>query len=57
MARDPDDDQVLAAALGACATVIASGDADLLTLASFQNIRILSPRQALSGLAEIGGAE
>ncbi len=55
VARDPDDDQVLAAALSARADVIVSGDADLLTLGSFQNIRILSPRQALSVLAELGG--
>ena len=55
VARDPDDDQVLAAALSARADVIVSGDADLLTLGSFQNIRILAPRDALAMLAERSG--
>ena len=55
VARDPDDDQVLAAALSARADVIVSGDADLLTLGSFQNIRILAPRAALGMLAGHSG--
>jgi hypothetical protein len=48
VARDPDDDQVLATALSARADCIVSGNADLLTLGSFENIRILSARQALA---------
>ena len=36
--RDPDDDQVLAAAIAAKADLIVSGDKDLLTLGSFQGI-------------------
>lgn len=43
---------VLAAALSARADVIVSGDADLLTLGSFQSIRILAPRDALAMLAQ-----
>lgn len=47
VSRDPDDDQVLACALAAKADAIASGDADLLDLKSFQGIPILSPAKAL----------
>ena len=55
MARDPDDDHVLACALTAKADLIVSGDADLLTLNSFRGIRLLTARQVLSVLAELGG--
>lgn len=51
VARDPDDDQVLAVALSAEADIIVSGDADLLTLGSFRDIRILAPREARELLA------
>jgi len=40
--RDPSDDAVLAAALGASADVIVSGDAHLLNLKSFQGIDIVT---------------
>lgn len=43
--RDPDDDWVLATALAGGADAIVSGDADLLTLASYSGIEMLSPRQ------------
>jgi putative PIN family toxin of toxin-antitoxin system len=43
--RDPDDDLVLATAVAAEADVILTGDDDLLVLKTFQEIRILSPRQ------------
>jgi predicted nucleic acid-binding protein len=43
--RDPDDDHVLAAALGASADLILTGDKDLLVLRVYQGIRIRSPRQ------------
>ncbi len=46
--RDPDDDWVLATALAGDADAIVSGDADLLTLASYSGIEMLSPRQFVS---------
>ncbi|MFO1350151.1 MAG: putative toxin-antitoxin system toxin component, PIN family [Gammaproteobacteria bacterium] len=48
--RDPDDDQVIAAALTAHAEVIVSGDADLLTLGHYHDIAILSAAQCLQRL-------
>lgn len=51
VSRDVDDDQVLAAALAARAAVIVSGDEDLLTLGTFNNIRIVPARQALDLIA------
>jgi putative PIN family toxin of toxin-antitoxin system len=48
--NDPDDDHVLAAALFAHADLIVSGDSDLLTLASYQNIPILTVAQAVERL-------
>ncbi len=49
--RDPDDDHVLAAALGAQAQLIISGDRDLLDLNTFRGVRILSAREALTLIA------
>ncbi len=46
-ARDPDDDHVLACALGASATLVVTRDRDLLDLGTFRNIRILAAREAL----------
>lgn len=40
--RDPDDDHVIACALGAEAEIIVSGDADLLTLGQYRHIAIVS---------------
>ncbi|HEX5418376.1 MAG TPA: putative toxin-antitoxin system toxin component, PIN family [Gammaproteobacteria bacterium] len=48
--RDPDDDQVIACALGAEAEVIVSGDTDLLALGSYRGIEILSAAQMLRRL-------
>ena len=45
--RDPDDDAVLALAIAAQADLVISGDDDLLCLASFEGIPILTPAQAL----------
>lgn len=46
IARDPSDDAVLAAALGAGADLIVSGDAHLLNLKSFQRIDIVTAAAA-----------
>ncbi len=42
--RDPDDDWVLATAVAGEAEIIVTGDADLLELRAYRDIRILSPR-------------
>ncbi len=44
-------DLVLACALSALATLIVSGDGDLLDLGTFQNIRILAAREAFELLS------
>ena len=48
--RDPADDQVLAAALGAQAELIVSGDVHLLELKSFQGIEIVTAAAAVERL-------
>lgn len=45
--RDPDDDHVLACALEARAELIVTGDADLLTLKSYQDIPIVTAAEAV----------
>ena len=55
VSRDPDDDHVLAAALGAEAQLIVSGDRDLLVLETLRNIPILPARQALEFIAANAG--
>jgi predicted nucleic acid-binding protein len=47
-ARDPDDDHVLACALGADAVLIVTRDRDLLDLGTFRDIRILPAHAALA---------
>jgi putative PIN family toxin of toxin-antitoxin system len=49
--RDPDDDQVLACALGAAAELIVTRDRDLLGLGTFRGIRILAAREAVELIA------
>lgn len=49
--RDPADDQVLAAALGAQADLIVSGDAHLLDLKGFQGIAIVTAAVAVERIA------
>ena len=49
--RDPDDDAVLALALGAQVDLIVSGDDDLLVLGSFEGIPIVNAAQALRLIA------
>jgi putative PIN family toxin of toxin-antitoxin system len=46
--RDPDDDQVLAAADEGAAQAIITGDRDLLELGSHGDVQILSPRDFLN---------
>ena len=48
--RDPDDDIVLATAVAAGATVIVTGDDDLLVLRTYGGIAIVSPRRLLEML-------
>ncbi len=47
VSRDADDDAVLACALAAQADLIVSGDADLLVLKQFQDMRIVTAAQAV----------
>lgn len=44
ISRDPDDDNILAAALAGNCECIITGDKDLLVLKQFGDIKILSPR-------------
>ena len=54
VARDPDDDHVLACAYAAQADLIVTGDADLLTLQEYQKIRIVDAATAITLIKEIG---
>lgn len=47
VSADPDDDKFLAAAAAAQASVIVSGDRDLLEVSGWRGIEVLSPRQFL----------
>lgn len=51
MARDPDDDHVLACALAAQADLVVSGDSHLLDLNSYQGIPIVGAAEALERIA------
>ena len=51
IARDPADDEVLAAAVGCTADLIVSGDAHLLDLKSFRGIPIITAAVAVKHLA------
>lgn len=44
VSRDPDDDYILACAIAARAEYIVTGDADLLVIKKYKNIKIVSPR-------------
>lgn len=50
VARDPDDDYVLATAIAGPAEVIVTGDTDLLELVEHRGVRIVTPRQFLDEL-------
>lgn len=45
--RDPNDDHVLECAVKSGAQLLVTGDKDLLTVGTFQGIRILTPRDDL----------
>ncbi|MEX2498733.1 MAG: putative toxin-antitoxin system toxin component, PIN family [Wenzhouxiangellaceae bacterium] len=47
IARDPDDDHVLACALAATAELTVSGDQDLLEIADYEGTSIVTPAEAL----------
>ncbi|OHC70014.1 MAG: putative toxin-antitoxin system toxin component, PIN family [Rhodocyclales bacterium GWA2_65_20] len=49
--NDADDDQVIAAAIAANADWIVSGDADLLSMGSYQGIPIITAAQAVQQIA------
>ena len=49
--RDPNDDHVLATSLAVGATMIVTGDKDLLVLESCKGIRIVTPADALTLLS------
>lgn len=56
VAADPQDDAVLACALGASAELIVSGDKRLRNLKTYQGIRIVSAAEALASIAQGGRA-
>jgi uncharacterized protein len=47
---DPDDDQVIAAALAGRADIVVSGDRHLLSLGAYREIKILPPAEALAAI-------
>jgi uncharacterized protein len=48
---DPDDDEVIAAAIAASADIIVSGDRHLLALGIYKGIRIITPAEAVTLIA------
>ena len=53
---DADDDHVIAAAVAAGATLIVSGDSDLLSMGSYQGIEISSAAMVVETVGAMGGA-
>ena len=52
VARDPDDDHVLALAVAGRADLLVSGDHDLLVVGAFLGVRIVGPAEALAMIEE-----
>jgi len=50
--RDPSDDMILATAIESGADYIVSGDKDLLTLESYDQVRIIRPAEFVTVLAD-----
>ncbi len=50
--RDKDDDKFLSAAFGGGASVIVTGDDDLLVLDGYQNLRTIKPKLFLNSLSK-----
>jgi putative PIN family toxin of toxin-antitoxin system len=50
--EDPDDDKFLACALAARASIILSGDSDLLKVSGHEGIQVLTPKAFISGWLE-----
>ena len=48
---DPDDDRLFWCAIAAAATVIVSGDTDVLAIGRFRDVAVLSPREFLARLS------
>ena len=57
VSRDPSDDLVLATALSSQATLIVTGDDDLLTLGTFRGIETVNPRQFFERFVTRGVSE
>lgn len=54
VARDPDDDHVIAAAVAARATLLVSGDEDLISMGHYREISIVTAREAIDRLEATG---
>jgi putative PIN family toxin of toxin-antitoxin system len=52
VARDPDDDEVLALAIAAQVDLVVSGDDDLLSLKTFRNTPIVTAAEAVNRIAQ-----
>lgn len=55
VSRDPDDDQVIACAIAAAAEVIVSGDLDLLSVGTYEGIRIITAAECLRRVSAPAG--
>jgi putative PIN family toxin of toxin-antitoxin system len=53
--RDPDDDNILAAAVSGECNCIITGDKDLLVLKQYEDVEIFSPRDVLENESSVGG--
>jgi predicted nucleic acid-binding protein len=51
--RDPDDDNILGAAISGGCDCIVTGDKDLLVLKQYEGIEILSPREFITNESRV----